>query len=124
MRIALDIVKTFEIHASRYDHEPTGGSLITTRVITLTSRQFKLLQRSTFSKWQARDEGRATTIRELLAKYSAFIIRSDGTLLGVATDSIGRSQRSVLDAHFVDEKGFKALQFQFASVDEKDVGAR
>ena len=24
-RIALDIVKTFEIHASRYDHEPTGG---------------------------------------------------------------------------------------------------
>jgi len=61
---------------------------------------------------------------ELLAKYSAFVIRSDGTLLGVATDSIGRSQRSVLDAHFVDEKGFKALQFQFASVDEKDVGAR
>ena len=89
-----------------------------TRVITLTSRQFKLLQRSTFPKWHAREEGRDTTIKELLAKYSAFVIRSDGTLLGVATDSMGRSQRHALDAHFVDEKGFKALQFQFASFEE------
>jgi hypothetical protein len=101
-----------------------GGSLIKTHVMTLTSRQFKLLQRSTFSKWQARDEGRATSIKELLAKYSAFVVRSDGTLLGVATDSLGRSQRHALDAHFVDEKGFKALQFQFASVEEEDIEAR
>jgi len=87
--------------------------------MTLTSRQFKLLQRSTFSKWQARDEGRAMTIKELLAKYSAFVIRSDGALFGVATDSIGRSARHTLDARFVDEKGFKALQFQFPSVEEE-----
>ncbi len=58
---------------------------------------------------------------ELLAKYSAFVIRSDGTLLGVATDSMCRSKRHVLDAHFVDEKGFKALQFQFASVEEENI---
>jgi hypothetical protein len=90
-----------------------------TRVIVLTSRQFKLLQRSTFSGWQARDEGRATTIKELLAKYSAFVIGSDGALLGVATDSMGRSNRHILDARFVDEKGFKALQFQFPSFDEE-----
>jgi len=101
-----------------------GGSLIKTHVITMTSRQFKLLQRSTFSKWQARDEGRATSIKELLAKYSAFVVRSDGTLLGVATDSMGRSQRHVLDAQFIDEKGFKALQFQFASVEEENIEAR
>jgi len=88
------------------------------RVIQLTTRQFKLLQRSNFSAWQAHDEGRATTIKELLAKYSTFVIRSDGALLGVATDSMGRSQRHLLDAHFVDEKGFKALQFQFASFEE------
>ena len=88
------------------------------RVIKLTSRQFKLLQRSTFSAWQAHDEGRATTIKGLLAKYSSFVIQSDGTLLGVATDSMGRSQRHVLDAQFVDERGFKALQFQFATFEE------
>jgi hypothetical protein len=85
----------------------------------LTSRQFKLLQRSTFSKWQARDEGKASTIKELLAKYSAFMIRSDGALLGVATDSMGRSTRHVLDERFVDEQGFKALQFQFPSFEEE-----
>ena len=109
---------------SQVRHWPTRrGSLIKTQVIALTSRQFKLLQRSTFSKWQARDEGRTTSIKELLAKYSAFVIRSDGTLLGVATDSIGRSKRHVLDAHFVDEKEFKALQFQFASVEEENIEA-
>jgi hypothetical protein len=59
------------------------------------------------------------TIKELLAKYSAFVIRSDGALFGVATDSIGRSARHTLDARFVDEKGFKALQFQFPSVEEE-----
>jgi hypothetical protein len=58
---------------------------------------------------------------ELLAKYSAFVIRSDGTLLGVATDSMGRSKRHALDAHFIDEKEFKALQFQFASVEEENI---
>ena len=87
--------------------------------MTLTSRQFKLLLRSTFSKWQALDEGRATTIKELLAKYSAFVIRSDGALFGVATDSMRRSTRHTLDARFVDEKGFKGLQFQFPSVEEE-----
>ena len=87
--------------------------------MTLTSRQFKLLQRSTFSKWQARDESRATTIKDLLAKYSAFVIRSDGALFGVATDSMGRSTRHMLDARFVDEKGFTGLQFQFPSVEEE-----
>jgi len=90
-----------------------------TLVIVLTSRQFKLLQRSAFSEWQARDEERATTIKELLAKYSAFVIRSDGALLGVATDSMGRSKRHMLDVRFVDEKGFKALQFQFASIQDE-----
>jgi hypothetical protein len=87
--------------------------------MTLTSRQFKLLQRSTFSKWQARDESRSTTIKELVAKYSAFVIRSDGALFGVATDSMGRSTRHMLDVRFVDEKGFRGLQFQFPSVEEE-----
>lgn len=87
--------------------------------MTLTSRQFKLLQRQTFSKWQARDDGEMATIKELLAKYSTFVIRSDGALLGVMTDSIGRSKRHMLDERFVDEKGFKALQFQFPSFEEE-----
>ncbi len=86
--------------------------------MTLTSRQFKLLQRSAFSEWQARDEGEASTIKELLAKYSAFVIRSDGALFGVTTDSMGRSKRHMLDKRFVDENGFKALQFQFPSFEE------
>ncbi|MEI7826817.1 MAG: hypothetical protein WCI87_03350 [Euryarchaeota archaeon] len=86
----------------------------------LTSRQFKLLQRSTFSKWQARDDGRLSTIKELLAKYAAFVVRSDGALLGVTTDSMGRSTRHLLDERFVDEKGFKALQFQFPSFEEDE----
>ena len=86
--------------------------------MTLTSRQFKLLQRQTFSKWQARDEGEPSTIKELLAKYSTFMIRSDGALLGVTTDSMGRSKRHMLDDRFVDDKGFKALQFQFPSFEE------
>jgi hypothetical protein len=87
--------------------------------MSLTSRQFKLLQRQTFSKWQARDEGEASTIKELLAKYSTFMIRSDGALLGVTTDSMGRSKRYMLDERFVDEKGFRALQFQFPSFEEE-----
>ncbi|MGA7076694.1 MAG: hypothetical protein WBZ42_09170 [Halobacteriota archaeon] len=87
--------------------------------MTLTSRQFKLLQRSAFSEWQARDEGEASTIKELLAKYSTFMIRSDGALLGVTTDSMGRSKRHMLDERFVDDKGFKALQFQFPSFEEE-----
>jgi hypothetical protein len=87
--------------------------------MTLTSRQFKLLQRQTFSKWQARDEGVVSTIKELLAKYSTFIIRNDGALLGVTTDSMGRSKRHMLDERFVDEKGFKSLQFQFPSLEEE-----
>jgi hypothetical protein len=86
----------------------------------LTSRQFKLLQRSTFSKWQARDERGASTIKELFAKYSGFVIRSDGALFGVTTDSVGRSNRHMLDKRFVDENGFKALQFQFPSFEEED----
>jgi hypothetical protein len=85
----------------------------------LTLRQFKLLQRSTFSKWQARDEAGVSTIKELLAKYSAFVIRSDGALLGVTTDSVGRYNRHMLDKRFVDENGFKALQFQFPSFEEE-----
>ena len=87
--------------------------------MTLTSRQFKLLQRQTFSTWHARDEGEASTIKELLAKYSTFMVRSDGALLGVSTDSMGRSTRHMLDEHFVDENGFKALQFQFPSFEEE-----
>jgi hypothetical protein len=87
--------------------------------MTLTSRQFKLVQRQTFSKWQARDEGEASSIKELLAKYSSFVIRSDGALLGVMTDSLGRSKRHMLDERFVDEKEFKALQFQFPSFEEE-----
>jgi len=88
------------------------------RVMILTARQFKLLQRSTFSKWQARDGGGVSTIKELLAKYSKFMIRSDGTLLGITTDSMGRSTRHVLDTQFVDERTFKELQFQFSSLEE------
>jgi hypothetical protein len=88
--------------------------------MTLTSRQFKLLLRQTFSKWQALDDGKASTIKELLAKYSTFLIRSDGALLGVTTDSVGRSNRHMLDKRFVDENGFKALQFQFPSFEEED----
>ena len=88
-------------------------------MITLTSRQFKLVQRQTFSKWQARDEGEASSIKELLAKYSSFMIRSDGALLGVTTDSLGRSKRHMLDERFVGEKEFKALQFQFPSFEEE-----
>jgi hypothetical protein len=88
-------------------------------VMTLTSRQFKLLQRQTFAKWHARDEGKASTIKELLAKYSTFMIRSDGALLGVTNDSMGRSKRHMLDERFVDDKGFKALQFQFPSLEEE-----
>ena len=84
----------------------------------LTARQFKLLQRSTFSKWQARDEGSVSTIKELLAKYSKFIIRSDGALLGIATDSMGRSKRHMLDPQLIDERTFKELQFQFPSFEE------
>jgi hypothetical protein len=87
--------------------------------MTLTSRQFKLMQRQTFSKWQARDEGEASSIKELLAKYSSFMIRSDGALLGVMTDSLGRTKRHMLDERFVDEKEFKALQFQFPSFEEE-----
>jgi hypothetical protein len=87
--------------------------------MTLTSRQFKLLQRQTFSKWQARDEGEASTIKELLAKYSTFMIRSDGSLLGVTADSMGRSKRHMLDERFVDDEGFKALQFQFPNFEEE-----
>jgi hypothetical protein len=87
--------------------------------MTLTLRQFTLLQRQTFSKWQARDEGEPSTIKELLAKYSTFMIRSDGALLGVTTDSMGRSKRHMLDDRFVDDKGFKALQFQFPSFEEE-----
>lgn len=87
--------------------------------MTLTSRQFKLLQRQTFSTWHARDEGEVSTIKELLAKYSTFIIRSDGALLGVMTDSMGRFKRYMLDERFVDEKGFKALQFQFPTFEEE-----
>jgi hypothetical protein len=85
----------------------------------LTARQFKLLQRSTFSKWQARDEGSVSTIKELLAKYAKFIIRSDGVLCGVTIDSMGRSKRHVLDTQFVDEKTFKELQFQFPSYEDE-----
>jgi hypothetical protein len=85
----------------------------------LTARQFKLLQRSTFSKWQARDEGSVSTIKEVLAKYTKFIIRSDGALFGVTTDSMGRSKRHVLDTRFADEKTFKELQFQFPSYEEE-----
>ncbi|HEX7514531.1 MAG TPA: hypothetical protein VF393_02935 [archaeon] len=77
------------------------------------------MQRQTFSKWQARDEGGVSTIKGLFAKYSTFVIRSDGALLGVTTDSIGRSKRHMLDERFVDEKGFKALQFQFPSFEEE-----
>ena len=89
------------------------------RVLKVTSRQFKLLQRSSFSKWQACEEGRITTIKELLAKYSSFVIRSDGALLGVMTDSVGRSKRTMLDEEFVDERRFKELQFQFPSSEEE-----
>jgi hypothetical protein len=95
-----------------------GGQTIKMQLMILTARQFMLLQRSTFSKWQARDEGGVSTIKELLAKYSKFIIRSDGALLGITTDSMGRSKRHVLDTQFVDERTFKELQFQFPSLEE------
>jgi hypothetical protein len=36
---------------------------------------------------------------------------------------MGRSKRHVLDTHFIDEKEFKALQFQFASVEEENIEA-
>ncbi len=74
-----------------------------------------MVQRSSFPKWHAHDEGKATTIKELLAKYAMFLVRSDGALFGVMIDSMGRSERHLLDEHFTDESGFKALQFQFAS---------
>jgi hypothetical protein len=35
------------------------------------------------------------------------------------TDSLGRSKRHMLDERFVDEKEFKALQFQFPSFEEE-----
>jgi hypothetical protein len=47
------------------------------------------------------------------------MIRSDGALFGVMTDSIGRSKVHLLDERFTDEKGFKALQFQFPSFEEE-----
>ncbi|MGZ4902775.1 MAG: hypothetical protein ACXVIF_07575 [Halobacteriota archaeon] len=78
-----------------------------------------MVQRSTFPKWHAHDEGKATTIKELLAKYAIFLVRNDGALFGVMTDSMGRTQRHLLDEHFTDEKGFKALQFQFPSYQEE-----
>ncbi|MGZ4906529.1 MAG: hypothetical protein ACXV5T_07335 [Halobacteriota archaeon] len=46
-------------------------------------------------------------------------MRNDGALFGVMTDSMGRTQRHLLDEHFTDEKGFKALQFQFPSYQEE-----
>jgi len=92
-----------------------GGVAIKASVVKLTDRQFKLAQRSSFPKWHARDEGKATTIKELLAKYATFLVRSDGALFGVMTDSMGRSERHLLDMQFTDERGFKALQFQFPS---------
>ncbi len=95
------------------------GLAIRTSVVKLTKRQFKLVQRSSFPKWHARDEGNATTIKELLAKYTTFLVRSDGALFGVMTDSMGRSRRHLLDEHFTDERGFKALQFQFPSYQEE-----
>jgi hypothetical protein len=86
-------------------------------IISLTPSQFKLLKRTTFARWQPRDEGRPITTLELLAKYSAFQIRSDGVLIGLTIDSLGRSSHHVLDESFVDTAGFKALQFKFASVE-------
>ena len=97
----------------------TGGCAIKALVVRITARQFKLLQRSSFPKWQACDEGRATTVKELLAKYATFMIRSDGALFGVMIDSMGRSKVHLLDERFTDEKGFKALQFQFPSFEEE-----
>ncbi len=88
-------------------------------VVKLTERQFKLVQRSDFPNWHARDEGNATTIKELLAKYAIFLVRNDGALFGVMADSMGRSERHLLDQHFTDESGFKTLQFRFPSYHEE-----
>jgi hypothetical protein len=86
-------------------------------IISLTPSQFKLLKRTTFASWQPRDKGRPSTTLELLAKYSAFQIRSDGVLIGLTRDSMGRSSQHILDESFVDTAGFKALQFKFTSVE-------
>ncbi len=88
-------------------------------VVKLTERQFKLVQRSNFPNWHAHDEGKATTVKELLAKYATFLVRNDGALFGVMVDSMGRSERHLLDNHFTNENGFKALQFQFPSYQEE-----
>lgn len=89
-------------------------------IISLTPSQFKLLKRTTFASWESRDEGRPSTLLALLAKYSAFQIRSDGALIGTTIDSLGRSSSHILDESFVDTAGFKVLQFKFPSV-EADV---
>jgi hypothetical protein len=86
-------------------------------IISLTPLQFKLQKRTTFANWQPRDEGRPSTSLELLAKYSAFQIRSDGVLIGLKIDSLGRASHHVLDESFIDTAGFKALRFKFASVE-------
>ncbi len=101
------------------EHQLTGGLAIKASVVKLTERQFKLVQRSNFPKWHARDEGNATTIKELLARYTTFLVRSDGALFGVMADSMGRSERHLLDERFTDERGFKTLQFQFPSYQEE-----
>ncbi len=100
-------------------HQYTGGLVIKAPVVKLTERQFKLVQRSSFPKWHARDEGKATTVKELLAKYATFLVRNDGALFGVMIDSMGRSERHLLDEYFTDERGFKTLQFQFPSSQEE-----
>jgi hypothetical protein len=87
------------------------------QIISLTPAQFKLLRRTAFARWQPCDEGRPSTLLALLAKYSTFQIRSDGVLIGLMTDSLGRSSHHVLDESFVDTAGFKALQFKFSSVE-------
>ncbi len=102
-----------------WEHQQTGGRAIKAQVVILTERQFKLVQRSSFPKWHARDVGEPTTVKELLAKYTTFLVRSDGALFGVMTDSMGRSERHLLDEQFTDEGGFKSLQFQFPSSSEE-----
>ncbi|HYA61343.1 MAG TPA: hypothetical protein VED16_04610 [Candidatus Acidoferrum sp.] len=87
------------------------------QIISLTPAQFKLLRRTTFAHWKPYDEGRPSTLLALLAKYSTFQIRSDGVLIGLMSDSIGRSSHHVLDKSFVDTAEFKALQFKFSSVE-------
>ncbi len=101
-------------------HEKYRRTMTKLWIITLTPSQFKLLKRTTFANWKPRDEGRPSTLLALLAKYSAFHIRSDGVLIGLTSDSLGRSSHHILDESFVDTAGFKALQFKFASV-ETDV---